>query len=94
LQQQQPVVAENMTAAVALSALAALRLPLRTVSKSPLLLEWREQLMRCIPGAESLTIASGSSDQEQDLLVFPPDAPVPGWIIVALQVHPNLLLHF
>jgi hypothetical protein len=92
LQQQQPVVAENMTAAVALSALAALRLPLKTVSKSPLLLEWREQLMRCIPGAGSLTAASASSDQQQDLLVFPPDAPVPGWIIVALQAPPSTFL--
>ncbi len=86
LQQQQPVVSQNMTAAVALTALAALRLPLKTVSKSPLLLEWRKQLMRCIPGAESLTIAPGSGDQ-QHLLVFPPDAPVPGWIIVALQAR-------
>jgi folylpolyglutamate synthase/dihydrofolate synthase len=87
LQQQQPVVAENMTAAVALSALAALRLPMKIASKSPLLMEWREQLMRCIPGADRLSSDCISGEQHQQLHSFPQDAPVPEWIIDALQVR-------
>jgi hypothetical protein len=86
LQQQQPVVAENMTAAVVLAALAAIRLPLTTVSKSPRLLEWRQQLELCVPGAESLAIRSDSLEERQKLHLFPPHAPVPDWIIAALQV--------
>ena len=87
LQQQQPVVAENMTAAVALSALAALRLPPHIISKSPLLLAWRDELKRCIPGAEVLSSDGKSDDQQLQLHSFSPDAPVPEWIIDALQVH-------
>jgi folylpolyglutamate synthase/dihydrofolate synthase len=86
LQQQQPVVAENMTAAVALAALAAVRLPLTTVSKSPRLLEWRQQLELCVPGAQSLASRSDSLEERPRLHVFPPHAPVPDWIITALQV--------
>lgn len=87
LQQQQPVVAENMTAAVALSALAALRLPLKIASKSPLLLEWRQQLMQFIPSAAYLSSGSGSGEQQHQVLSLPPDAPVPEWVVDALQVH-------
>jgi hypothetical protein len=86
---QQPVVAENMTAAVALAALAALRLPMATVSKSPLLLEWRRQLVLCVPGFRSSTPDPAIGDEQQQLHVFPPDAPVPDWVIHALQVSPS-----
>jgi hypothetical protein len=87
LQQQQPVVAENMTAAVALSALAALRLPLKIASKSPLLLEWRQELMQFIPSAAFISSCDGSVEQQHQVFSFPPDAPVPEWIVGALQVH-------
>jgi hypothetical protein len=86
LKQQQPVVAENMTAAVVLTALAAVRLPLKTVSKSPKLLEWRQQLMQFIPGAQGLSGNPGIGEEQLNLHSFPPHAPVPDWIITALQV--------
>ena len=84
LQSQPPVVAENMTAAVVLVALAALRLPPETMSKAPLLQEWKEQLLRCVPRAEAL--ASESGVDEEQVHEFPPEAPVPQWIVDALQV--------
>jgi hypothetical protein len=86
LRQQQPVVAENMTAAVVLTALATIRLPLKTVSKSPKLLEWRQQLMMCVPAAECFSSESGTGEQQLHLHAFPSDAPVPDWIVAALQV--------
>jgi hypothetical protein len=79
-------VAENMTAAVALTALAAIRLPLNTVSKSPRLLEWREQLMLCVPGADCLLGTPDTGEKQHHQHSFPPHAPVPDWIVAALQV--------